>query len=73
MGRSGSTSEGNDVEHVEVSPTGRVMTAQERLVRHGTVARGEAYFLAEVKAFNIADAPSGAPTGLVYNRVLPRP
>eukprot|EP00873_Tetraselmis_striata_P011364 jgi/Tetstr1/431628/TSEL_021158.t1 len=56
--------EGSDEEDsLELSPTsGRIMTAPECLVKHGTVARGVAYCLpclAEAEAFNITDVDGG--------------
>eukprot|EP00873_Tetraselmis_striata_P044468 jgi/Tetstr1/464732/TSEL_009479.t1 len=63
--------EGSDEEdYLELSPTtGRVLTAPERLVKHGTVERGAAYCLpclTEAEAFNITDVDGGQPTGLFY-------
>eukprot|EP00873_Tetraselmis_striata_P014351 jgi/Tetstr1/434615/TSEL_023706.t1 len=63
--------EGSDEEdELELSPTtGRILTAPERLVTHGTVARGAAYCLpclAEAEALNITDVNGGQPTGLLY-------
>eukprot|EP00873_Tetraselmis_striata_P019007 jgi/Tetstr1/439271/TSEL_027713.t1 len=63
--------EGSDEEDdLELSPTtGRILTAPERLVKHGTVARGAAYCLpclAEAEAFNITDVDGGQSTGLLY-------
>eukprot|EP00873_Tetraselmis_striata_P006294 jgi/Tetstr1/426558/TSEL_001634.t1 len=68
--------EGSDEEgDLELSLTnGRVLTAPERLVKHGTVARGAAYCLpclAEAEAFNITDVDGGQPTGLLYKRPPP--
>eukprot|EP00873_Tetraselmis_striata_P002559 jgi/Tetstr1/422823/TSEL_013614.t1 len=62
---------GSDEEDdLELSPiTGRVVTATERLVKHGTVERGAAYYLpclAEAEAFNITDVDAGQLTGLLY-------
>eukprot|EP00873_Tetraselmis_striata_P036604 jgi/Tetstr1/456868/TSEL_043540.t1 len=64
--------EGSDEEDdLELSPsTGRVLTAPERLVKHGTVARGAASCLpclAEAEAFNITDVDGGQPTGMLYS------
>eukprot|EP00873_Tetraselmis_striata_P013796 jgi/Tetstr1/434060/TSEL_023204.t1 len=69
--------EGSDEEDdLELSPTtGRILTARERLVKHGTVARGAAYCLpclAEAEAFNITDVDGGQSTGLLYNRFIPQ-
>eukprot|EP00873_Tetraselmis_striata_P013920 jgi/Tetstr1/434184/TSEL_023295.t1 len=63
--------EGSDEEdELELSPTtGRILTAPERLVTHGTVARGAAYCLpclAEAEALNVTDVNGGQPTGLLY-------
>eukprot|EP00873_Tetraselmis_striata_P045321 jgi/Tetstr1/465585/TSEL_010232.t1 len=63
--------EGSDEEYdLELSPTtGRILAAPERLVKHGTVARGAAYCLpclAEAEAFNITDVDGGQSTGLLY-------
>eukprot|EP00873_Tetraselmis_striata_P015963 jgi/Tetstr1/436227/TSEL_025072.t1 len=63
--------EGTDEEDdLELSPTtGRILTAPERLVKHGTVACGAAYCLpclAEAEAFNITDVDGGQSTGLLY-------
>eukprot|EP00873_Tetraselmis_striata_P012359 jgi/Tetstr1/432623/TSEL_021992.t1 len=60
----------DEEDDLELSPTtGRVLTAPERLVKHGTVERGAAYCLpclAEAEAFIITDVDGGQPIGLLY-------
>eukprot|EP00873_Tetraselmis_striata_P009495 jgi/Tetstr1/429759/TSEL_001935.t1 len=65
------TSDKSDEEgDLELPPTtGRVLTAPERLVNHGTVERGAAYCLpclAKAEAVNITDVDGGQPTGMFY-------
>eukprot|EP00873_Tetraselmis_striata_P015949 jgi/Tetstr1/436213/TSEL_025058.t1 len=67
----------DEVDDLELSPTtGRILTAPERLVTHGTaVARGAAYCLpclAEAEAFNITDVDGGQPTGMLYKSMPQR-
>eukprot|EP00873_Tetraselmis_striata_P039503 jgi/Tetstr1/459767/TSEL_005120.t1 len=65
----GSEWECEGIDDLELSPTtGSVPTAPERLVKHGTVARGAAYCLpclVEAEAFNITDVDGGQPTSLL--------
>eukprot|EP00873_Tetraselmis_striata_P009484 jgi/Tetstr1/429748/TSEL_001925.t1 len=71
------TSDKSDEEgDLELPPTtGRVLTAPERLVNHGTVERGAAYWLpclAKAEAVNITDIDGGQPTGMFYKWVPQR-